>query len=201
MRSTAEVMAHLAVGNERQRDAYRVLQESRVLLTLAAFHPYPAGTVPIDIDIPGSDLDILCEANNLDAFATLIDRDLGNMPLFHCSRGTRSGDGAPYVTCNFQIDHWPIEIFAQAVPIQQQNAYLHMKVEWQLLQLWGNEGHREIRRLKRSGLKTEPAFAQVLGFQGDPYVELLHLATWSRIELRDWARKQLSFLQFSSTID
>lgn len=201
MRSTAEVMAHLAAGNERQRDAYRVLQESRVLLTLAAFHPYPAGTVPIDIDIPGSDLDILCEANDLDAFATLIHRYLGNMPLFHCSRGTRSGDGAPYVTCNFQIDHWPIEIFAQAVPIQRQNAYLHMKVEWQLLQLWGTEGHREIRRLKRSGLKTEPAFAQVLGLQGDPYEELLHLATWSPIELRDWACKQLSFFQFSSTID
>ncbi|WP_145046119.1 DUF4269 domain-containing protein [Paenibacillus xylanexedens] len=201
MKSTADVMAHLAGGNERQQDAYRVLQESRVLLTLAAFQAYPAGTVPIDIDIPGSDLDILCEAYDLDAFAIHIERDLGNLRHFHCNRGTRSMDGTSYVTCNFQIDHWPIEIFAQAVPVQQQNAYLHMKVEWELLQLWGSEGQREIRRLKRSGLKTEPAFAQVLGLQGDPYVEMLHLATWSHTELRDWARKQPSFLQFSSMIN
>ncbi|MNN87327.1 hypothetical protein D3C81_2048670 [compost metagenome] len=86
-----------------------------------------------------------------------------------------------------------MEIFAQSVPVNRQNAYLHMIVEWRLLQLWGDVGHREIRRLKQAGWKTEPAFASVLGLQGDPYVDMLHLAEMKREDLWNWARSRTSF--------
>ena len=35
----------------------------------------------------------------------------------------------------------------------------------------------DIRSLKLSGLKTEPAFAKALSLGGDPYVEVLKLAS------------------------
>ncbi|MEO2204186.1 DUF4269 domain-containing protein [Paenibacillus pabuli] len=193
MKTTAEVLAHLASGNERQRDVHRVLKQSGLISVLEAYTPYPAGTVPIDIDIPGSDLDILCEAPDLDAFEMIVTQHYSGMEQFSCQRGTGLGDGRAYITCSFQAEDWPVEIFAQSVQVNKQNAYLHMLVEWELLQLWGAEGHAEIRRLKSVGLKTEPAFAEVLGLQGDPYVELLQLADWSRHELWIWARQRTSF--------
>ncbi|PQP80151.1 DUF4269 domain-containing protein [Paenibacillus sp. PCH8] len=171
MCTTADVMAHLAKGNERQQDAYRVLQSSGLLDILADYHPYPAGTVPIDIDVPGSDLDLLCYVKDLDPFEAEMHDQIGVVGEFGCIRGEGDlPDQRPYVTFNLQVGHWPVEIFAQSVPVYRQNAYLHMLVEWRLLQLWGDAGHREIRRLKRAGWKTEPAFASVLGLQGDPYV-------------------------------
>ncbi|MDT9718876.1 DUF4269 domain-containing protein [Paenibacillus sp. ClWae2A] len=192
MSTTAEVLAHLAC-NARQQDAYRVLQSSGLLDILADYHPYPAGTVPIDIDVPGSDLDLLCYAEDLDAFEAEIHDQIGAVGEFRCVRGGDLPDQRPYVTCNLQVGHWPVEIFAQSVPVNRQNAYLHMIVEWRLLQLWGDAGHREIRRLKQAGWKTEPAFASVLGLQGDPYVEMLHLAEMKREDLCNWARSRTSF--------
>jgi len=192
MITTTDVMTHLASGNERQQDAYRVLQSSGLLSILAAYHPYPAGTVPIDIDIPGSDLDLLCEAADLEAFEILVHRHLGGMQGFRCDRGDGAGQ-RPYVTCSVEIRNWPIEIFAQSLSVRRQNAYIHMLVEWELLQLWGAAGHREIRKLKLEGWKTEPAFAAVLGLQGDPYDAMLHLASMSKDELWQWARLSTSF--------
>jgi len=193
MSTTAEVMAHLASGNARQQDAYRVIQSSGLLELLAGYHPYPAGTVPIDIDVPGSDLDLLCYAEDLDAFEAEMYDQIGAVGEFQCVRGGDLPGQRPYVTCHLQVGHWPVEIFAQSVPVNRQNAYLHMIVEWRLLQLWGEQGHREIRRLKQAGWKTEPAFASVLGLQGDPYVDMLHLAEMKREDLWNWARSRTSF--------
>lgn len=85
MKTTAEVLAHLASGNERQRDAYRVLLQSGLFSILEAYTPYPAGTVPIDIDIPGSDLDILCEASDLNAFEMVVTQHFSGMKHFRVS--------------------------------------------------------------------------------------------------------------------
>ncbi|MFX3647376.1 MAG: DUF4269 domain-containing protein [Paenibacillus sp.] len=97
MSTTAEVMAYLASGNARQQDAYRVLQSSGLLNILADYHPYPAGTVPIDIDVPGSDLDLLCYAEDLDAFGAEIYNRIGAVAEFQCVRGGDLPDQRPYM--------------------------------------------------------------------------------------------------------
>ena len=45
--------------------------------------------------------------------------------------------------------------------------------EFEILEKEGDEFRRKIIELKELGLKTEPAFAKLLGLSGDPYVELL----------------------------
>jgi len=53
---------------ERLLHAHQILQELKVSEILLAYSPTLAGTVPIGIDIPGSDLDIICEVYHLPGF-------------------------------------------------------------------------------------------------------------------------------------
>jgi hypothetical protein len=194
--TTKKVMTHLSVGNQRQQDAYRVLHESGLLFMLSAHAAYPAGTVPIDVDLPDSDLDILCYSEDLNAFQVEMARQLEGIAVNGRTEWTYENhvlNQKAYVTCKLSLGLWPVEIFAQATPVYQQHAYLHMQVEWSLLQLWGEAGHREIRRLKQSGWKTEPAFAHVLGLEGDPYIAMRDLASLQEPELWDFARSRVTF--------
>ena len=50
-----------------------------------------------------------------------------------------------------------------------------MVIEYKLLQKGGHLFRRRVMELKTRGIKTEPAFALVLGLQGDPYEALLTL--------------------------
>ncbi|MNU07861.1 hypothetical protein D3C72_2536480 [compost metagenome] len=63
-----------------------------------------------------------------------------------------------------------------------------MIVEARLLTLLGNEGREEVRKLKLAGLKTEPAFGQVLKLAGDPYEALLALYDWDDRQIQDLVR-------------
>ncbi|MNY33867.1 hypothetical protein D3C86_1681660 [compost metagenome] len=77
------------------------------------------------------------------------------------------------LVCNFILEEFPIELFAQNVPSQLQNAYRHMVKEYEILEKEGGEFRRQIINLKEKGWKTEPAFAKLLELKGNPYVELL----------------------------
>jgi hypothetical protein len=57
--------------------------------------------------------------------------------------------------------------------VMEQVAYRHMVVEWNILAANDDNFRGEIIRLKKSGMKTEPAFAQLLQLDGDPYQALL----------------------------
>lgn len=51
-----------------------------------------------------------------------------------------------------------------------------MLIEHQILLKRGDDFKQQIIGLKLKGLKTEPAFAKLLGFKGDPYLALLNFS-------------------------
>ena len=50
-----------------------------------------------------------------------------------------------------------------------------MLIEHRILRLLGDPFQDEVSKLKKSGLKTEPTFARLLGLVGNPYDELLNI--------------------------
>jgi hypothetical protein len=77
------------------------------------------------------------------------------------------------VICRFVVDYFPVEIFGQDVPSTEQEAFIHLVNENRILLQHGPEFRRKVTRLKKGGMKTEPAFAQLLGLPGDPYQAML----------------------------
>jgi len=59
---------YLKNGNERQKRAYEVLTRYHIFEKLKDYSPILAGTIPIEIDIEDSDLDIICEAKDFTEF-------------------------------------------------------------------------------------------------------------------------------------
>ncbi|RYG19529.1 MAG: DUF4269 domain-containing protein, partial [Chitinophagaceae bacterium] len=51
---------YLKDGNERQKSAYNTLVDYQIIEILADYNPILTGTIPINIDIDTSDLDIVC---------------------------------------------------------------------------------------------------------------------------------------------
>jgi len=92
--------------------------------------------------------------------------------------------GVPTVFARFVFSGLPIEIFGQPRPVPEQNAYRHLVVEARLLAIAGGRARREIRQMKRFGIKTEPAFACYFNLEGDPYEALLDLAPLGDDDLR-----------------
>ncbi|WP_250252977.1 DUF4269 domain-containing protein [Chryseobacterium sp. Marseille-Q3244] len=163
---------YLKTGNERQRRAYEILTKHRIFEKLKEYSPILAGTIPIEIDIEGSDLDLIFEVDLkfeedfLDdlMLSRFIPHDVGvEYPIVN---------GEKCITLNFMLEGLPIEIFGQNKPTTQQNAYLHMIAEHKILQEKGEEFKQKIIDLKKKGIKTEPAFGMLLGLE-NPYKDLL----------------------------
>lgn len=142
---------------------------SNVLERLAAFDPHVAGTPPLGLDLPGSDIDILCHATDLDGFAAELRRAFEDRPSFTLRRWN---DGSA-VIAGFTAQGWDFEIFGQTIPVAEQNGWRHFEIERCLLVLGGAPFREAVMRERRAGLKTEPAFAGILRLAGDPYAALL----------------------------
>ena len=160
-------------GTRRQRAAYRALVASNVMRDLAAYHALLVGTIPLDVDLPGSDLDLVCRAHDLEAFITLARAQWGKLKSFAVGRGVFQGLTTALV--RFHARGFPFEIFAQDRPVLQQWAVLHFIAERRLLDAAGPLARHRVRTLKARGLKTEPAFAAAFGLAGDPYRQLLEV--------------------------
>ncbi|RZK14203.1 MAG: DUF4269 domain-containing protein, partial [Pedobacter sp.] len=61
-------ISYLKNGNERQKKAYQILNENSILEKLNHFTPILVGTIPINIAIESSDLDIICDVNDEEEF-------------------------------------------------------------------------------------------------------------------------------------
>ena len=162
---------YLSNGNDRQKRAFEVLTQHRLFEKLSDFSPILAGTVPIEIDIEGSDLDILCEVKNQVEFAEFLKHVFSEFDL-DLKIETSIINDIESTVCNFELDGFPIEIFGQNKPTTQQNAYLHMIAEHKILQEKGKDFKQKIIELKKEGIKTEPAFGMLLNLE-NPYEDLL----------------------------
>ena len=163
---------YLRTGTPRQRRAASVLEDIGVLSSLKAYDPILTGTVPIGLDVPTSDLDIVCAAADLDAFAAAA---AALQPMDDVEVHRKRVRSGPAIIARFRHRGERIELFAQSRPSEMQDAYRHMVVEWRLLELGGNRLRRRILALKRRGWQTEPAVANVLDLNGDPFLAVLGL--------------------------
>ena len=162
---------YLKTGNEKQIQAYGILTKYKVLSNIAEFEPVLVGTIPINIDIENSDLDIICYWKNKTDFIEKIQSIFGNQNKFTIREIVIENEET--VVANFKIETFEIEIFGQNTPVKNQNGYKHMIIEHEILQSKDENFRLEIIKLKQKGYKTEPAFAFLLGLKGNPYQELL----------------------------
>ncbi len=165
---------YLKTGNRKQKLAYSELISLNIFSDLKAYNPILTGTIPIDIDIPESDLDIICECQNHNKFTEDLIKLFGKNNNFSIS--TKLNKGITSTIAEFTGKYFIIEIFGQNVPTEKQNAYRHLLIEHQILKEKDSDFKNAIIELKKSGLKTEPAFTQLLRIKGNPYDELLKIA-------------------------
>lgn len=167
-------IAHLNRGSDRQRDAYQAMIELDIFCVLGDYDPVLAGTLPLGIETPESDLEVICEAADLDRFDALVEAAYGDLDDFQQRRGEE--DGLPSSISNFRYRRFPVQIFAQPRPVSQQRAYRHMVAEGRLLREGGEEATGAIRQLRLDGLQTETAFGEYFCLEGDPNTVLAEMA-------------------------
>ena len=172
-------IAYLRRGSAPQRRAFAVLQRHALLPRLAAHDPVLVGTFPLDLTVPGSDLDIICEVADWAVFK----RTLASFAAYPQYELRRANTIEPALVASFELDGLPVELFGQAQPTARQNGYRHLVVEARLLAVGGAGLRQQVLALKAGGVKTEPAFAQVLGLPGNPYHALLALEAYDEAAL------------------
>ncbi|TQI71229.1 uncharacterized protein DUF4269 [Gramella sp. Hel_I_59] len=172
MKENFKNIEYLKIGNSKQKEVYRILKDNLILEKLEKYSPILVGTIPIRIDIEDSDLDIICFFRNLEKFETDIKSNFSKENKFMISN--KNINQKKSVVAKFRLENYDFEIFGQNIPTNQQDAFLHMIKENEILKSKDAEFRKSIIELKRRGLKTEPAFAKLLDIQGDPYSGLLN---------------------------
>ncbi|WP_400194312.1 DUF4269 domain-containing protein [Hymenobacter sp. B81] len=175
---------YLEAGNARQQLAFEVLQVLRLWARLADFDPVLAGTIPLAIDTPESDLDVLCEVVLAEQphFCQLLKSYYGHLPDFRLRRAVVGDEDS--IISNFRYEGFEIEVFDQAIPTSQQLGFRHLLIDHVLLQAGREAWRRAVQQLKERVPKTEPAFALLLQLSGNPYETLLTLEGKPPAELR-----------------
>lgn len=158
--------------------AQKALQASEVLATLKPYSPEVVSTIFVGLDTNNSDIDIVCTYQDQQAFVAHIESAFSDFESFSVSARN------DYAVAKFYYEQFLFEIYASTTPVQLQAAFRHYQVMKRLVNLGGNEFIQQVRHLKESGLKTEPAICHVLGISGEPYAAVLELEQWSDIELK-----------------
>ncbi|MGL4820897.1 MAG: DUF4269 domain-containing protein [Bacilli bacterium] len=175
------------IETETQRALKKMLATTGILQKLAPYSPIIVGTMPIGIDIASSDVDIVCcYGHDKKRFENDVQRWFGLYSHFKCVHRKEA------VVMSFLADRFEVELFATAQPSTTTNGYRHMVVEARLLQLANAAFRTQIIQLKEQGMKTEPAFANMLALEGCPFEAMLELeyeddvALCNRLRNRGW---------------
>lgn len=159
------------------RDA---LERLDLLAILSPFDPHVAGTPPLGLDLPSSDIDVLCQVVDGVAFTDCLWRHGSTHDNFRVHQWT---DGTRAIVASFRAFDWTIEIFGSAEQVEDQAGWRHFEIERRLLEVGGIQFRERVMARRRGGMKTEPAFAAVLGLAGDPYEALLRLSSIQEVDL------------------
>lgn len=165
-------LAHI-INIEKHAAAIHFLNSTQVLAKLKEFQPLISGTIPLGIDTPESDLDILFWAKDFNQFAAKVSAVFPNAIL---------NTNTDYIMAKLNFDGLNIELFGQRIHPLEQTAHRHLRIEGRLLKLLGHEFKQKIKELKLAGVETEPAFGQLLELS-NPYEDLLKLYFLSDLEL------------------
>lgn len=160
----------------------RVIKELQIIEWLAEFTPIVIGTPPLGLATHESDIDIACTSPDFDRFSAVVRRAFDRMDSFAIRRMDHRA--APAAVGSFKAMGWEIELFCQKIATEHQWGVRHFRVEARLLAL-GPHLKDAVMRLKRDGLKTEPAFAKVLALSSDPYTALLDMEPLDDAQLQD----------------
>lgn len=159
-----------------------MLKLKRLLRALAPFTPTLVGTYPLGLQTNTSDFDVICSCPDLALFERSLGAELLELGLpFTPSRRVHFALEASVT--NLDCDGLPVEVFCQSIPVSEQHGFRHMIIEGRLLQLGGERLRARVLALRSEGVKTESAFASVLGLTGDPYAALLLLEGQSQQQL------------------
>lgn len=154
----------------KQISAYKCLKELKIFKHLKNYNPVLCGTYPLDLIIDSSDLDIILEFNDVKKLKRnlYLYKEYKN---FCISEGVK--DNQKYILSSFEYEGFKIEFFGQQTPVENQNAFLHMIIEYNILKK-NTYLKEKIINLKKAGYKTEPAFALVLDIKNpDSYAALI----------------------------
>jgi hypothetical protein len=163
-------LSYLSTGSAVQKRAYQALKALQVFERFAPFKPALAGTIPLDIALPDSDLDILCEVHDMGAFDRAALTHFGQMDGYSSQRKIHQGVLASIH--RFTASGFAIELFGQPIPVVEQRAFRHLLLEARLLEMGGDAARGQILAYKREGMKTEEAFARYFGLEGHPSLSL-----------------------------
>lgn len=157
------------------------IDRSGLLEELRGFDPRVVGTLPLDLSIPTSDIDVVCHVTDAAVFAEILWRRYRSCDRFALHQWRSSPRP---VVARFDWGGWPFEVFGDPRPVDQQEGWLHFEIERRLLALDDGRLRRAVAGRRDRGMKTEPAFTAVLGIAGDPYAGLLALRRESDAQLR-----------------
>jgi uncharacterized protein DUF4269 len=107
-------------------DYEAAIKHSHVLDALRAFDPRVVGTLPLGLSVAGSDIDIVCHADDPTAFAQAIWKQYQSCDGFRLYQWTSS---ARPVVGRFELGGWPFEVFGHPRPVDQQHGWLHFEIE------------------------------------------------------------------------
>jgi hypothetical protein len=138
-------ITYLKFGNKKQQKVYQVLVNNKIMEKLSTYTPIFVGTIPVNIDIETSDIDIICHVRDKNQFIETLFSYFQNMKRFKVTINTTFNS----IKANFYIEDFEFEIFGQELESFQQNAYQHMIIEHRVLIEKGEKFRQEIIKLKR----------------------------------------------------
>lgn len=168
------------INIEKNSKIMTFLNDTGILNKFKQFSPCISGTLPLGIQRQDSDLDILFCADDLQEFLDHAKSVFQNESGFHFQFS--QNQGLESLVINFEYLGLPIELFAQDCDSFQQRANQHFLIEGRLLKVLGSSFCGKVCDLKQQGIKTEPAFAQILNLD-EPYQDLVDLNQLSDAEL------------------